>query len=597
MGHPVTVGTTIELLGRPCIRRGSADVYKFRSRKSWALLAYLVLSERPPTRSQLASLLFADANDPVRALRWSLTEIRRALDEDGSVDGDPLALRLGADAMVDVNVVIKGAWIDAVCLPGLGADLLEGMAIKGAAAFETWLLSQQRHVASASEAILHEAALGSMSRGALDAAIGYAVRAAAMSPLDENHQALLIRLYRMAGEDDAAAKQFDAWAKTSDEELGVVPGPALQAAMREPRSAPGEMADEATIDALVEAGTAAVSAGAVQAGVRSLLTAVQLADRAGAIRLRVGARLVLAEALVHGLGGLDEAGLASLHEASEIALAHDLSDAVAQARAELGYVDFLRGRYDRAEFWLTNALSFAGGSRAVTAKAMTYLGAVESDRANYRRASELLEQAITLSEESGECRREAYGRAMLGRIKFLSGALDAAVEHFDASIRLAERDHWLAFLPWPQSFRGEIQLARSDPVGAAELLQQAFARACQLGDPCWEGISGRGLALVAEAAGDADRAFALLSEARARSNRLAEPYMWLDAYILDAQCQLGLRYAHPDTRAWVETMQKLAARAGMRELALRALLHGAALGNEGDAATAAMLSADIDARR
>jgi hypothetical protein len=103
--------------------------------------------------------------------------------------------------------------------------------------------------------------------------------------------------------------------------------------------------------------------------------------------------------------------------------------------------------------------------------------------------------------------------------------------------------------------------------------------------------------LVAEAAGDADRAFALLSEARARSNRLAEPYMWLDAYILDAQCQLGLRYAHPDTRAWVETMQKLAARAGMRELALRALLHGAALGNEGDAATAAMLSADIDARR
>jgi len=228
---------------------------------------------------------------------------------------------------------------------------------------------------------------------------------------------------------------------------------------------------------------------------------------------------------------------------------------------------------------------------------MTYLGAVESDRANYRRASELLEQAITLSEESGECRREAYGRAMLGRIKFLSGALDAAVEHFDASIRLAERDHWLAFLPWPQSFRGEIQLARSDPVGAAELLQQAFARACQLGDPCWEGISGRGLALVAEAAGDADRAFALLSEARARSNRLAEPYMWLDAYILDAQCQLGLRYGHPDTRAWVETMQKLAARAGMRELALRALLHGAALGNEGDAATAAMLSADIDARR
>jgi hypothetical protein len=102
---------------------------------------------------------------------------------------------------------------------------------------------------------------------------------------------------------------------------------------------------------------------------------------------------------------------------------------------------------------------------------------------------------------------------------------------------------------------------------------------------------------VAEAAGEVGRAFALLSEARIRGKRLAEPYLWLDGHILDAQCQLGLRHGHPDTSAWVETMQHLAARAGMRELALRSLLHGAALGNEGDAASAAMLSADIEACR
>ena len=41
-------------------------------------------------------------------------------------------------------------------------------------------------VAAASEAILHEAALGLMARGALDRACGFAARAAAMSPLDEN---------------------------------------------------------------------------------------------------------------------------------------------------------------------------------------------------------------------------------------------------------------------------------------------------------------------------------------------------------------------------------------------------------------------------
>jgi DNA-binding SARP family transcriptional activator len=585
---------TIQLLGRPRIVRDSGEVYKFRSRKSWGLLAYLILGERPPARSQLASLLFAEADDPVRALRWCLSEIRRALRDDGSVDGDPVVLQLSAGAVADVTVVIKGTWADAVSLPGLGADLLEGMAVRGAAAFETWLLSQQRHLAAASEAILHEAALGSMARGELERAIGYAVRAAAMSPLDENHQALLIRLYRMASDDDAAARQFAACAKMLDTQLGAAPGPAVQAAMHETRYVREPAADEATIEAIVEAGSAAVSAGAVEAGVGSLRTAARLADRAGVTRLRVSSRLALAEVLVHALRGLDEEGLATLHDADEIALASDLFDAVAQARAELGYVDFLRGRYDRAELWLTDALKFAGGSPSVKAKAVTYLGAVESDRANYRRALDLLEQAVTLSQAAGEPRRQAYALSMLGRVNLFRGALDVAAEQLDTSIKLAERDHWLAFLPWPQALRGEVQLARGDPAGAADLLQQAFARACQLGDPCWEGISTRGLALVAEAAEDTGRAFALLSDARARANRLADPYLWLDGYILDAQCELGRRHHHPDTTAWVETMQNLASRSGMRELTLRSLLHGAALGRDGDAAAAVMLAAEIE---
>lgn len=589
-----TMSITIQLLGRPRIMRGSRQAYRFRSRKSWGLLAYLILSEHPPPRSQLASLLFAGADDPVRALRWCLSEIRRALGEGAMVDGDPLGLRLPAGTVVDVTAVTKGAWADAIALPGLGADLLEGMAFNGAAGFETWLLSQQRRLAAASEAILHEAALGSMSRGALGTAIGYAARAAAMSPLDENHQALLIRLYRMAGDDDAAAKQFSVFAETLDTELGVKPGPAVQAALRETRRLPDEATDGITIRAIIEAGSAAVSAGAVDAGLSSLWTATRLADRAGPARLRVSSRLMLAESLIHALGGFDEAGLEALHEANEIAAANGLADAVARARAELGFVDFLRGRYDRAERWLTDALRFAASSPSIKAKALTYLGAVESDRANYRRATSLLEEAVALSQAAGEPRRWAYALSMLGRINLFCGALDVAAGQLDASIGLAERDHWLAFLPWPQALRGEVQLARADPAGAAELFQHAFARACQLSDPCWEGMSARGLALVAETAGQTGQAFALLSDARARSRRQADAYLWLDGYILDALCVLGRRHAHPSTAAWVEMQKELASRTGMKELTLRSLRHGAALGAEGDAAAAAVLAEEIE---
>jgi hypothetical protein len=88
-----------------------------------------------------------------------------------------------------------------------------------------------------------------------------------------------------------------------------------------------------------------------------------------------------------------------------------------------------------------------------------------------------------------------------------------------------------------------------------------------------------------------------LSDARARANRLADPYVWLDGYILDAQCELGRRHHHPDTSAWVETMRNLASRSGMRELTLRSLLHGAALGRDGDAAAAVMLAAEIETSR
>jgi tetratricopeptide (TPR) repeat protein len=201
--------------------------------------------------------------------------------------------------------------------------------------------------------------------------------------------------------------------------------------------------------------------------------------------------------------------------------------------------------------------------------------------------------AVTLSQAGQEPRRQAYALSMLGRISLFRGALDVAAGQLDASIKLAEDDHWLAFLPWPQALRGEVQLARNDPAGAAVLIQQAFARACQLGDPCWEAIAARGLALVAEAAGDTERAIALLAEARARSSRLAEPYLWLDGYILDAQCDLGRRHGHPDTGLWVETLRNLAARSGMRELTLRSLQHGAALGRAGDSTAAAVLAGEL----
>jgi DNA-binding SARP family transcriptional activator len=588
------MGLRIRLLGRPSIERPDGSSYRLRSRKSWALLAYLLLSDAPPTRSQLAALLFSEADDPLRALRWGLAEVRRCLGDGASLDGDPVALRLPVGTMVDVAVLTRGSWAEAVEVTGLDADLLDGMTVRDAPAFESWLLSERRRVVAAAEGVLHEAALGLLARGALDRARGFAVRAAALSPLDENHQALLIRLYRLAGDATAAEKQYAAWSELAARELGVAPSRVVEAAMRErPRERVG-VPTEASIEASVEAGTAAIAAGAVEPGIASLRSAVRLADAGRTTRLRVRSREVLAEALIHSLRGLDEEGLAHLHEADRLALEDDDPFGSARVRAELGYVDFLRARYDRAEYWLTDSLALAKAAPEVRAKATIYLGSVHSDLGNYPQAAALLDEALRLSREVGEPRRAAYTLSMLGRLHLLRGELDRADEHLTAAVQLAQDDHWLSFLPWPQALQGELRLAQKEVSGAAETLEQAFERACQLGDPCWEGLATRGLALVAEASGDVDLAFETLLDARTRTNRLADPYVWLEAHILDALCDLGRRYAHDETREWVETLRELTSRTGMKELTVRAMLHSAALGNSGDAALARVLAADID---
>jgi len=69
--------------------------------------------------------------------------------------------------------------------------------------------------------------------------------------------------------------------------------------------------------------------------------------------------------------------------------------------------------------------------------------------------------------------------------------------------------------------------------------------------------------------------------------------VWLDGYILDAQCTLGLRHGHPETADWVDALRLLASRTCMRELNVRSMLHGAALGREGEAAAAARQARSI----
>ncbi len=71
----------IRVLGGLEVIRDGAPVPLPPSRKTRALLAYLVLTGRPHRREQLCEIFWDVPDDPRGALRWSLSKIRLLVDE------------------------------------------------------------------------------------------------------------------------------------------------------------------------------------------------------------------------------------------------------------------------------------------------------------------------------------------------------------------------------------------------------------------------------------------------------------------------------------------------------------------------------------
>src|ERR687892_621354 len=72
---------TIRLLGDMAVLRGGEPLALPPSKKTRALLAYLVATGRPQRRERLCTPLWEGPDDPRGALRWSLSRLRSRVDE------------------------------------------------------------------------------------------------------------------------------------------------------------------------------------------------------------------------------------------------------------------------------------------------------------------------------------------------------------------------------------------------------------------------------------------------------------------------------------------------------------------------------------
>jgi DNA-binding SARP family transcriptional activator len=580
----------IRLLGPPGIERDGVVGAPVRGHKVWAVLAYLVLAERPVARARLAGLMFGDADDPRGALRWTLVELRRALGMDGALRGDPLELGLPAGAVVDVRALAAGD-PDPSLVRG---ELLEGVDPVAGAEFEAWLLVERRRLAGMCEAVLRDAALGALAAGAPVDAAALASRALALNGFDDGAHELLVRCLARGGELGAAREHADACEVLFRRELGRAPDPGVRRAADEHgvQSTQG-VGDRAAALGQLEAGRAAVDAGAVDPGVACLRQACAEARGVGDPPLLARALAALGAALVHSVRGGDEEGAAVLHEGLALAEASGDREVECKVCRELGFVAVQASRGVSAGRWLGRAGALAANDRE-RAAVLGVRGKALSDRAHYEAAIGLLWESVAAARRCGDVRQAAWSLALLGRALLLRGQWPEAAGVLDDSLALVGEEGWVAFQPFPEALRAEVALRQGDADRAIALLDHAFALGCRIGDPCWEALAARARGLVYEAAGERPAALAWLRDAAVRAVRVADPYVWMHAWCLEALAKVAIADAAPDAGECVARLERLAARGDMRELVVRAALHRARLGDPSGVASARLLSEAID---
>jgi DNA-binding SARP family transcriptional activator len=585
------VSRSIHLLGAPSVLIDGAPLPAPRGKKAWALLAYLLLSGQREPREQLASMLFGEADDPLGALRWNLAEIRRLLRLPGTAKGDLPALEpLPPDTFVDVRTLATGTWVEALELPGLGRELLEGVNVAASPAFEAWLLAERRHLEQQTGSILHEAALAKLAAGAGEAAIDLAARLVAMDPYDENHQETLIRAHAAAGDREGAARQLAACVELFRRELGTEPGPGVFAAAEASGTTATVTAvtGRAAARAQLDAGEAAIGAGAIDAGLECLRRAAAEAHACGDLELKARSLLALGRALAHAARGRDEEAGAALHETIAIAERLGRRDLVAKSHQEIGYIDALRARHERALARVDAAEAEPGHDAWFLGLAR---GALAYQVGRYGEAIERLGRAV---DDAADAHDRAWVLGELGTAHVMLEDVEAAKAALGRSLELAEGISWTTFVPYPEAMLAIVELRAGEVGVARERLEHAFALGCQIRDCCWEGISAAGLALLEEASGDIAAAGERFEDATRRGVREPDAWLWGHAFTLDLKCAFGVRHELALARRWIADLEALAGRTMMREFLARAFLYRSAM-EGGDALEAArMVAADVD---
>ena len=245
----------LKFLGDLEITRDGERVELPPSRKTRALLAYLALTGRPFRREHLCELLWEIPDDPRGSLRWSLSKLRRLVDDDARerIVADRLAVRFDAtDVAIDVAelATLVGGDLENASIDELEAAAarycgtpLEGLELPTFHDYSAWYMGE-RERATASQVRLLNALIKRLA-GEPQRAAEHARTLVRISPYDEKARAALIRLLIAIGRPDQAEQHYEMGARLL-KEAGATPTGELTRALRGAPGAPATVAAPAS---------------------------------------------------------------------------------------------------------------------------------------------------------------------------------------------------------------------------------------------------------------------------------------------------------------------------------------------------------------
>jgi len=518
----------VRLLGRPGLEH-DGESRRLEGHKPWALLTYLLLEPRAPTRRELADLLWSETDDPLGAVRWSLSQVRKAMNPPAEIGERDGRIKIDAEVLVvDAGELLRGEWDESSIDDLVRGELLEGMSFGDSPSFDTWLQVQRARTATAAADALRWAAT-LLSHREPDRALALAERALRSDPFDDVLHELVVEIHTARGDRERARTYVAGLVRRYRDELAIEPPSSISRPLdRPPRSAAEpllrlDVQARALLDIAKVRFWAGDSASARDIALRAARQAGESGDRA------LEARALILGAGTYTGGGLGTAREWTSHLQRALRLANELGDraTVAQIESERGRVSAIEGRYGAAEasFRRAGRLAETIGDTREAGWARAMLAVCHADRCEYAVAEEELRAALPALGWA------PHAMAVLARVLVSIGNTEEGKAFADAAVARAEREGLLPTLPWALVQAGDARLAEGDLDGATERFARALTIAQETKHPSWQALALRGLGLVARSNKDEERTLTLLREALAREEQ-GQGNRWIVAAIL-----------------------------------------------------------------